>query len=288
MNPLLAALVQAGILSEQDARIATMLLDPAQAQAYAEALMRDTIQQGLTAQQARLADTLRRSGFDIDPPAIEAFWAREDRLLASAWVNEFAQIGNALATATLLETNGLAAWEAVNTEVIQWTTAYYTNGAGVAYGSIPNINATSQEAIGRLFTQWQAGELGDIPHSVQGLPRLVRAMQPTFGPARAQVIAETESTRIYAESVQAAGRNNPYVETYEVQTAADELVCPICGPLHGQRIEKGAGGFRTAAGPMFPPFHARCRCRVLSLTRAVAQGPRAPEDTFGGRRNLVR
>jgi SPP1 gp7 family putative phage head morphogenesis protein len=288
MNPLLSALVQAGILSAEDARIATMLLDPAQAQAYAEALMRGTIQQGLSAQQARLVQALRASGYEVDPGAIASFWAREDALLNAAWVNEFAQVGNALATATLLETNGLAAWTAVNEEIIEWTARYYTSGAGIAYGSIPNINATSQQAIGELFGQWQAGTLGDIPNSVQGLPRLIRAMEPVFGPVRAQLIAETETTRIYSESVQAAGRANPRVTVYEVQSAADERVCPICGPLHGLRIDKGAGGFSVGGVMMHPPFHVRCRCRLLALTAEVEAGPRAPEDTFANeRRNPV-
>jgi SPP1 gp7 family putative phage head morphogenesis protein len=280
MNPLVAALLAAGVINRQDADTLTLMLDPEAAQAYAERLLTQANLNGLTAQQMRLIDLVRTMGFEVHPDAIDVFWQREDELLATAWVDEYGRVASSFATATLMETNGLAAWQATNTEVIDWVNTYYRSGSAFDLGSIPNINGTSRAMIADIFNQWQAGTL-DVPRNIEGLPRLIRALQPVFGTERASAIGVTETTRIYARSVQTAALNNERVTVLALQTAADELVCPICGPMHGQRVPKDAGGFRhPLTGVLaYPPFHVNCRCRHVALTEAV-QSLVVPEDTF--------
>jgi SPP1 gp7 family putative phage head morphogenesis protein len=280
MDALVSALLQAGIITQDEATTLTLMLNPVQAQAFAESLLTSAAQQGLSAQQMRLVDLLRTRGYDLTTEALDVFWQNENNLLATAWVDEYQRIATSVATAALMETNGLAAWQAVNEEVIDWVNTYYRSGNPLSVGSIPNINDTSRAAIADIFNQWQRGDL-QVPANVQGLPRLIRAMEPVFGAERASAIAVTESTRIYAQSGRTAALENEFVTMLGLQTAADERVCPICGPMHGQRIDKGAAGFTH---PMmgfvgFPPFHVNCRCRHFAMTERT-QGLVVPEDTY--------
>jgi hypothetical protein len=60
MNPLLAALVQAGVISQADADRINRSMDPAAARAWAEQQLAIAVQNGLSAQQQRLLDLARR------------------------------------------------------------------------------------------------------------------------------------------------------------------------------------------------------------------------------------
>ncbi len=84
-----------------------------------------------------------------------------------------------------------------------------------------------------------------------------------FSPARAEMAAITEVTRaISAAEFGIAG----YLATIDDPglrkllrpvwyTKDDELVCPVCGPLHGLGKEEWGKVF-----PLGPPAHPRCRC----------------------------
>ena len=89
------------------------------------------------------------------------------------------------------------------------------------------------------------------------------ASDAMFGKARGQMIAVTEVTRAYAEGNKIAWRESGVTEGMEWNTANDELVCPICGPLDGEQVpldDKFDGGFEA------PPAHPRCRCWLTPVT----------------------
>lgn len=65
--------------------------------------------------------------------------------------------------------------------------------------------------------------------------RLRQELTPLFGRARAEVIATTETTRLYALG-NLTGYSAAGIEQVEWRTARDDHVCPICVPLHGERF----------------------------------------------------
>lgn len=87
---------------------------------------------------------------------------------------------------------------------------------------------------------------------------------------RALMVARTEvhigyetARRMEAERASRALRVR-IVATWE--TADDEVVCPICGPLDGETID--AGGVFSHGEPS-PPAHPNCRCTIV-YTQASA------------------
>lgn len=108
------------------------------------------------------------------------------------------------------------------------------------------IEATTRRSMRAAIVAWQETGLGE-----RGLPDLVDAIEPLFGRARAEVIAMTETTRLFDEGNRLAA-NSAGITQQEFMTGQDELVCPICAPYDGQR-------FPTNEGPR-PPLHPRCRC----------------------------
>jgi len=280
MNPLLLALVQAGVITQVDAERINRSLDPAAARAWAEHRLVTAAQGGLSAQGERLAELLRRTEGDVSAATLDAFWrAEDDRLWASlrpAWAEVTSE--NAVAVAVRLGADD-ATWRAVNERMLTWVDAYYMNADAAAVGSIPNLNLTSRTQFGQAFVQWQRGEL-EIGTTAQGLPQLIEALQPTFGPARAEIIAVTETTRVIVESQRAASEADEFITHYRFLSAADEIVCPICGPNHGAIIEKRGAGFETPGGRMFPPLHPRCRCQILEETEQTQRQPLPPEERY--------
>ena len=142
-------------------------------------------------------------------------------------------------------------------------------------GSIPNLNGTARTLVGNAFNAWQRGEL-EVATNAEGLPRLIAALEPAFGPERASRIAVTEASRILATSERAAGEADPNTVAYRFQSSRDELVCPQCGPLDGRIVGKsdGAGFVHPTLGAIgFPPIHPGCRCRIVAESSATADVP---------------
>ncbi len=264
MNPLLAALVSAGIITPDDAARINRSLDPDAARAWAEQQIAIAVQGGLSQQQARLVELVRRG--NPTPAALDAFWAGEDARLWASVRATFEDVAaeNAIAMAVRLGADD-AMWNAVNQAVIDWTHRYYTGESPDFVGSVRSLNQTARLQVGEAYARWQRGELIE---GRGGLPALIAELEPTFGPERATRIAATEATRIAAESTNAAAMATPDIEVLEWGTAFDEVVCPICSPLNGRQVDKGRP---FAPGVMLPPAHVNCRCWVTPLTRPVAQ-----------------
>lgn len=280
MNPLLAALVAAGLITQDDADRIGRSLDPDAARMWAEQQLAIATQQGLTAQQARLVDLLRRSNGNVTAAQLDAFWRAEDAQLLAAMRPTLESIAaeNAITYVVTLGNEGM--WQAVNETMLTWVNDYYANADAAAVGSIPNLNLTSRTQFAQVFVDWQRGEL-EVGTTAEGLPQLVQALEPVFGPARAERIAITETTRVIVESQRAASEQDEFITHYRYITAADERVCAQCGPLHGQVIEKRAAGFALPGqARMFPPLHPNCRCQILEETDATRQQPLPPEERY--------
>ena len=194
MNPLLAALVQAGIITQPEAERINRSLDPDAARAWAEQQIALAVQGGLSQQQTRLVELVRRG--NVTPAALDAFWAAEDARLWAAVRATFEDVAqeNAIAMAVRMGADD-AMWNAVNERMLSWLDAYYVSADAELVGSIPNLNLTSRTQFAQVFDQWQRGEL-EVGTTAEGLPQLVQALEPVFGPARAERIGVTEVTRV--------------------------------------------------------------------------------------------
>jgi len=151
--------------------------------------------------------------------------------------------------------------------VIDWVQDYYTNADAV--GSFGQLNLTARTQFANAFTDWQRGEL-DAAGFADGLPQLIRALEPTFGAQRARTIGVTETTRVYSMATKAAGEANPLITGYIWQTAADEIVCPICAPLNRVFVPKGQS---FPGGIAEPPAHVNCRCGITEATELTQGEP---------------
>lgn len=88
-------------------------------------------------------------------------------------------------------------------------------------------------------------------------------LEPWFSPERAERIAVTEVTEIYAEANQTAWQASGIVGGNTWHTAEDDKVCPICAPLAGMTSPLDENGFTTEEGGIglkSPPAHVKCRC----------------------------
>lgn len=120
-----------------------------------------------------------------------------------------------------------------------------------AFDLVTGVTETSQRALQREFTEWIA--------SGEPLPKLTERIAPMFGKVRADMIASTEITRVYADS-NIIGWREYGVDAQKWQTAVDDIVCEICGPKHGKEYQLG-----DPDGT--PPGHPRCRCWIQPVIK---------------------
>ena len=143
----------------------------------------------------------------------------------------------------------------------------------LSYELAEQLDMTTRTLVGEAlatYTETPGMTLGD----------LTKLLEPAFGEARAQMIAVTEVTRIYSDATNTYQRiaSDAGVEMRRVWlTLRDELVCPICGPLHGLPEEDW-----RIAHPDGPPAHPNCRCSteltVQTLEEARARGVEAQQE----------
>lgn len=114
---------------------------------------------------------------------------------------------------------------------------------------IKDIDGTTLDDVQRIIREWLES----------GLPisELTKQLAPIFNdPARADVIARTESSNAYTQGAinrwEQAG-----VEQVKWQTVRDSHICPICEPLHN-KVSTVQAGFTSAE--LLPPAHPNCRC----------------------------
>lgn len=132
----------------------------------------------------------------------------------------------------------LSDWNLVNAQALNFARDY-------RYNWITKINDTTRVQVQQAITDWiQEG----APLSV-----LEINLTPIFGRARAEMIAATETTRVFSQGNQIAWESTDVVNKVRWETVVDDRICPICRPLQGTEI--GIGDVDA-----MPPAHVRCRC----------------------------
>lgn len=281
MDPLIQTLVDAGFIEYTEATTLWMMLSPADARAEAEAEVMAAFAQGLTAQQQRLFNLLEKSNYNPTAKQLSTFWGNETKKF---WKTVEPTILDQIATAASIEAvaNGRSDWEIVASQAVEFAQSYYLSPNPNNLGSLPNLNQTSRQQFEQQFSRWLNGELptqqGRNQYGMlrgEGIADLVIALDPTFGPTRAERIAVTETTRIFTQAQRVAERDIVEITHYRLLTSADDRVCSICGPLYGLTREKGILIWEHPRfGPIQgPPFHPRCRCEEVSETAETLQIP---------------
>lgn len=149
-------------------------------------------------------------------------------------------------------------WEMVNTDALAWLQDYTYL---LTYANVYSITATTEAGLRKAieaFIQSPDMTMNQLSEQVAGL----------FDPIRANMIAVTEVTRTFAQANIEAWRSTGVIEKKRWNTANDELVCPICGPLNGQVVgmdESFNGTYDS------PPAHPRCRCWVTPVVEAPTE-----------------
>ena len=269
MNPLLAALVAAGVIDQATAERLNRQMDSAAARAWAEATLERANVGALAGQQERLIDLLRNSGFDPTDAQWRQFWHDEDARLWADLSDSYRDVASERAAAqAIITAQDWATWELLNRDVDEWVNTYYTDPGLLDVGSVPNLNNTARQEVADAFLRWTRGGRDLAPGADGGLPVLIQQLEPTFGPMRARRIAVTETTRIFVEGNRSVNDANEVIVGYQVLTAADERVCPTCGPLHGVFRDKASRTFQhpTMGAIAGPPFHVNCRCDEIEAT----------------------
>lgn len=144
---------------------------------------------------------------------------------------------------------------------------------------INGINATTAKQVQGSIDLWiRSGE----PLSVL----IDRLKQLPFSSTRAEAIAITEVTRVFAEGNIRLWQSTGLVTEKRWQTAMDERVCPICAPLHNQVVSietsfaisgeallnEATRAATKSTGTVFraPPAHTRCRCWLQPVVSEAA------------------
>lgn len=188
-------------------------------------------------------------------PRQPSFWDDEYKYLwerfgplAMRIFGDGAQAGAALLPASL---ELLINWDTFNRQAVDWAKNY-----GVKW--LHGINDVTRENTVNAIEEWiKNGE---------PLPMLKQRLAPWFDKSRAARIATTEVTRIYSEGNQAAWKSTGFVGGKRWNTAMDERVCPMCGPLEGKVVAlNNYFPVQLAGGVMGPPAHVNCRCWVTPI-----------------------
>jgi len=179
----------------------------------------------------------------------EKFW-KEFRLVMSGAMQPNAR-RVFLGAAAFNQSLGLAVdMDMINLAALEFTGTYTTEWLAA-------LEETTRDGLRKAITSWQQGKLG-----TEGLPDLVNSLEPLFGKARAQRIAQTETTRVFdlgnLESHRSAG-----IEYEQWQTANDERVRDEHAELQGQV-------FRLDEGPR-PSDYINCRCARVPIAKPEAE-----------------
>jgi SPP1 gp7 family putative phage head morphogenesis protein len=134
-------------------------------------------------------------------------------------------------------------WSLPHVQAAQWASQY-------SYQLVQGINTTTQARLQQAVDDWfkERTTIGDLQQE----------LAPIFGGKRAQLIAQTETTRAAYEGSKQGYQESGVVSQVEWVTVNDERVCPQCGPLDGTRAALGG----TFDGGGTPPLHPGCRCFV--------------------------
>lgn len=196
-------------------------------------------------------------------------WDEENQALLADVKDAYAKVlsGAALGVAQKFgELGGVISWDVYNAAAAEYAKAY-------TYDLVSKINGSTKQQLGEAISGWIAS--GDpFPDLVEKVWKVVPANPYDNVRDRAQLIAATETTRVFATAQQSAFKASG-LKHMVWRTAEDEVVCPTCHPLGAANGGEGAvgsveGGVFISPGngqtvPM-PPAHPGCRCWLVADT----------------------
>lgn len=178
----------------------------------------------------------------------EDFWQGEEEELATILERHLLRAAQAAGLAAVTDLAEVVSVDfgLVNEAVREWSRT-------MSLDLVKGITETS-----RKFT---TDAIGAWIESGEPLGKLSKALEPMFGPVRAEMVASSEITRAFQQGNVAAWKESGVVDGIRWQAVGDELVCEICGPLHNQTdaLDGDFGGVGQ------PPAHPRCRCYCKPL-----------------------
>jgi len=190
-----------------------------------------------------------------------SFWKAEAKKLLSILL-PFLQSG---------AENGVSVQQMANADIgLDWTLAHTdaANWARVYCGElVKNVTNTTQKRVAAQVANWFEQEGRTFPDLVNAI-----AQDPAFNEVRARLIATTEATRAHVKGELMAAQHMERAGFYEYKkrwdTANDDIVCAICGPLgESDPVDGVRGLFTTINGDQIegPPAHPGCRCGVSMI-----------------------
>lgn len=185
-------------------------------------------------------------------PFSSQYWLDEEALLyeaVSALLLAAYLEGVEGGIATLpIELQPLVNYDLVNTNALRFANEY-------RYEWIRGITETTMRQVQEAMSNWiQGGEALSVLEDV---------LAPIFGRVRAEMIASTEITRIFALANAETWESTGFVRQARWNTANDSRVCPICGPRNGLHLD-------PADTDALPPAHIRCRCWLTPVVDVEA------------------
>jgi SPP1 gp7 family putative phage head morphogenesis protein len=179
-------------------------------------------------------------------PPLE-FWKDENRLFAgmlSAGLLSLTEAAISEQVVNVLTPAQLAVDANVNARAAAWANSH-------ALDLAKGLNKTTKDLARQRLANWLQRETQDFDVLRKSLNEIIA---PKW---RADMIASTETTKAWSVARQEIANESSVIKGLQWTTANDELVCPICQPLHGQQRKKKGLYPGGLAGP---PAHPRCRC----------------------------
>lgn len=141
----------------------------------------------------------------------------------------------------------VAVWDLANEAAASWAEWYGDHLVGEAA-----MNTTPR--IQKLVADWIRN--GEPFHVLR--EKIINGYW--YSESRANTIAVTEVTRAFAEGNLHAWRQAGVTDGKRWNTALDEMVCPICAPLHRKIVSLDGQWMSNGETLTAPPAHPRCRC----------------------------
>lgn len=204
-------------------------------------------------------------------PLEQSFWDNEENRLWNSLVGVFVDTvvdgASGGVEALPADVQVLMDLDTVNQAAIDYAKQY-------RYDWVSKINGTTRKQTQQLISDWIA--------SGEPLNALEKKLALLFGKARANMIAVTEVTRVFAESNEMSWKSTDMVGGKIWMTSQDDRVCPICKPMAGKVVSLG-NAFSNAQGGGYsnPPAHVRCRCwlqPLVSVDKVLARIQRILES----------
>lgn len=139
-------------------------------------------------------------------------------------------------------------FDAVHAQVLEVS----RNTSSIWWG---RMTETTREALRQALITWTETGVVTPEQQRRGLRTLIEGLEPLFGRTRAERIATTETTRLFAEGNRLAADGDDSVGGLQWQTGrAEQQVCGVCWPRNGKIYPKGAAPDC--------PAHPNCYCSL--------------------------